>query len=68
MTEMLATFSENVLSNDIMAKPVDGREHLYSHNKYIPVSSLTPLFWSAGDNDLKKFQISLIKEIVWFLS
>lgn len=52
--KMLATFSENVLSNDIIVKPVDGREFLYSHNDYIPVSSLEPVVWYAGDHSLNK--------------
>ncbi|MCG9683255.1 hypothetical protein L1D31_11790 [Vibrio sp. Isolate23] len=51
-TEMLATFSENLLSNDIIAKPDDAREYLYSSNSYIPVSALSPIIWLAGDNDL----------------
>ncbi|MCG9579900.1 hypothetical protein L1D14_27310 [Vibrio tubiashii] len=52
-TEQLATFSENLLGNDILAKPVDSREFLYSLDSFLPVSSLEAIVWSAGDHDLE---------------
>ncbi|HAS8402997.1 TPA: hypothetical protein RSW51_004340 [Vibrio vulnificus] len=52
-SEKLATFSENLLGNDIVAKPIDGREFLYSIDKYLPVSALDAIIWTAGDHDLE---------------
>lgn len=52
-TEQLATFSENILGNDIVAKPEDSREFLYAINDYLPVSSVGAIVWSAGENDLE---------------
>lgn len=51
-TEQLATFSENILANDLLVKPSDNREFLYSINHYLPVSSSNPIVWSAGDHEL----------------
>ncbi len=52
-TEQLATFSENLLGNDIVAKPDDSREFLYSIDKFLPVSSVEAIVWSVGDHDLE---------------
>lgn len=52
-TEQLATFSENLLGNDIIAKPDDSREFLYSINKFLPVSSAEAIVWNVGDHDLE---------------
>lgn len=46
-TEELATFSENLLSNDIMSQARDAREFLYSSEKFTPTSSLNPIIWEA---------------------
>nr|WP_086937945.1 DUF1629 domain-containing protein [Thaumasiovibrio occultus] len=48
----LATLSEDLLSNDIMAKPSDAREYLHSHNRYIPVSSDNYFVWDIGEADI----------------
>lgn len=53
MLKKLATFSENLLGNDIVAKPIDEREFLYSIDKYLPVSALDAIVWTAGDHDLE---------------
>ncbi len=50
--EKIATFSEDLFSNDIMAKPDDAREYLYSHNDLIPVSAVSPIVWDIGDADV----------------
>ncbi len=51
-TEKLATFSENLLGNDIVAKPSDSREFLYALDKFVPVSTSEPIVWTAGEHDL----------------
>ncbi|WP_299020137.1 DUF1629 domain-containing protein [uncultured Photobacterium sp.] len=47
--EPLAIFSEDIFANDIMAKNVDAREYLYSHNEVIQLSSINPIVWDVED-------------------
>ncbi|SHO23005.1 Putative uncharacterized protein [Moritella viscosa] len=51
-TEELATFSENLLSNDIMSQTLDSREFLYSSQKFVPISVINPIIWEAADADM----------------
>ncbi|TNZ82449.1 hypothetical protein CGK39_16730 [Vibrio parahaemolyticus] len=52
-TEQLTTFSENLLGSDIIAKPADGREFLYSTDIFVPVSTSAPIVWTAGEHPLE---------------
>ncbi|SGZ03181.1 Putative uncharacterized protein [Moritella viscosa] len=51
-TEELATFSENLLSNDIMSQALDSREFLYSSQKFVPISMINPIIWEAAGADM----------------
>nr|WP_052678351.1 DUF1629 domain-containing protein [Moritella viscosa]SHO12002.1 Putative uncharacterized protein [Moritella viscosa] len=51
-TEELATFSENLLSNDIMSQTLDSREFLYSSEGFVPISVINPIIWEAAGADM----------------